>query len=410
MTDGLAKDLKGEGVQTWGKPSYIWTRNFTLLCLANFVLFMSTQMLFPSLPGYLFEIGGNQKDVGYVTGAYTISAMVMRPFAGWLVDRHGRKSTMILGMVMMLTASLLYTHAGDVSLMTLLRSLHGLAFGMVSTAIGTIVVDSLPIGRLSEGMGYFGLTSSLSMAIAPIIGFSLVGKSGYPLLFLGVSLLTVLAFGCSLLVQGTNAPIRVSSSPATGIWSQMFEKSALIPSGVMFFLAVVYGSVLSFIALYAAERGIANIGLFFTAMALAMLVSRPMSGRWADGGGINMVLLIGHLALLIGMVTTGFSSIITHFLLAGAFIGLGFGFCLPTLQALAVRDSPVHRRGAATGTFFVAFDLGIGLGTIVWGYVAAATSYQIMYFTTLLPLALAGTIYFKLIASVNRRDLSEDPC
>lgn len=398
MPDDTENDQNGEGAQTVGKPASIWTSNFTLLCLANFVLFMSTQMLFPSLPGYLLKIGGNQMDVGYVMGAYTISAMVMRPFAGWLVDSYGRKIIMIFGMVMMLAASLLYTLAGNVSLMTLIRSLHGLAFGLVSTAISTIVVDSLPIGRLSEGMGYFGLTSSLSMAVAPIIGFWLVGKSGYPLLFLAVSLLTVLAFVSSLLVRNTTAPIRASSSSGTGIWDKLLEKSALLPSGMMFFLAVVYGSVLSYISLYAAERGIANIGLFFTAMALAMLVSRPISGRWADRGGINMVLLIGHLALLIGMVITGLSYIIMHFLLAGAFIGLGFGFCLPILQALAVRDAPVHRRGAATGTFFAAFDLGIGLGTILWGYVVATTSYQIMYFTTLLPVVLAGVIYFKFRA------------
>ncbi len=395
MINDLAKDQMGEGEQKVRRPSYIWTRNFILLCLANFVLFMSTQMLFPSLPGYILNIGGNQMDVGYVMGAYTIGAMLIRPFAGWLVDNYGRKMIMIIGMIMMLAASLLYTVAGDVALMMLIRSLHGLAFGLVTTAIGTIVVDSLPLGRLSEGMGYFGLTSSLSMAVAPIIGFWLVGKSGYPLLFLAVILLSVLAFGSSFLVRGTTAPSKTPSTAATGIWNKLLEKTALIPSGMMFLLALVYGSVLSFISLYAAEHGIANIGLFFSAMALTMLLSRPISGRWADSGCMNRVLLIGHLALFIGMVTTGLSHIIPHFLLAGVFIGIGFGFCLPTLQALAVRNAPVHRRGAATATFFASLDLGIGLGTILGGYVAAATSYQIMYFSTLIPIALAGVIYFK---------------
>jgi MFS family permease len=163
----------------------------------------------------------------------------------------------------------------------------------------------------------------------------------------------------------------------------------------MFFLAVVYGSVLSFIALYATERGITSIGLFFTATAVTMIISRPIAGRWTDRGGTDMVLLIGHLALFTGMAAIGLSHTLLGFLFAGAIVGLGFGFCIPTLQAQSVRYTPAHRRGAATSTFFVAFDLGIGLGTIFWGYVAEATGYQIMYFTTLVPLVLSAAIYYR---------------
>jgi len=393
------KEQPGERLQASAKSSYIWTRNFCLLCLVNFFLFMSTQMLFPSVPMYLLTIGGDAKDVGFVMGAYTISAMVIRPLGGWLVDSFGRKKVMVLGMLLMLGASLLYRLAGDVSLMTLIRILHGMAFGLASTAIGTIVVDSLPIGRLNEGMGYFGLTSTLSMALAPMMGFWLVGEFGYPMLFLVISVLTGLAFGASILVRTIAAPKNTSGSSVSGIWYSLVEKTALPASGVMFFLAVVYGSVLSYISLYAIERGINNIGLFFTAMAVTMLFTRPISGRWADEGATNIVLLIGHLALVMGMVTTGLSHTIISFLIAGAFIGIGFGFCLPTIQAMAVRHAPVHRRGAATGTFFATFDLGIGLGSIMWGYVAAASSYQTMYFITLLPIALAGIIYYRFTAS-----------
>lgn len=374
----------------------IWTRNFILLCLANLSLFISIHVLVPTLPVYLLEIGGDQKAVGYVMAAYTIGAMTTRPIAGWLVDRYRRKKILILGMVMMLTVSMLYKFATGVSSIMVIRGLHGLAFGLVSTAIGTMVADSLPTARLGEGMGYFGLTSSLSMSLAPMIGFGLVGKSGYSMLFLMVSILTTLAFCCSLTVQSANVPTRASDNSVTGIWDSLLEQTALRPSGVMFFLAVVYGSVLSFISLYATELGIANIGLFFTSMALTMLISRPIAGRWGDNNGTDMVLLIGHIALFTGMAATGLSHTITSLLLAGTAIGLGFGFCMPTLQALAVRHAPAHRRGVATATFFIALDSGIGLGTILWGYVAEAAGYQIMYFTTLIPIALAGAIYYRL--------------
>ncbi|MEL7564451.1 MAG: MFS transporter [Dehalobacterium sp.] len=374
----------------------IWTRNFILLCLANLSLFISMHILVPTLPVYLLEIGGSQKDVGFVMAAYTIGAMITRPLAGWLVDKFSRKRILIMGMVMMLSVSFFYRLANDVSLMMAVRCMHGLTFGIVSTAIGTMVVDNLPATRLGEGVGYFGLTSSLSMSLAPIIGFGLVGNFGYPILFLMVIILTTLTFSCTLTVRSLIVPSKTPESSVTGFWDSLVEKTALPPSKVMFFLAVVYGSLLSFISLYAAELGITNIGLFFTSMALAMLVSRPIAGRWADNSGPDMVLLIGHLAIFTGMVAIGLSHTITGLLLAGAATGLGFGFCMPTLQAMAVRFASAQRRGVATATFFIALDLGIGLGTILWGYVAEATGYQIMYFTTLIPIALAGTIYYRI--------------
>ncbi len=374
----------------------IWTRNFVLLCFANIALFMSIQVLLPTLPVYLFKVGGSQQDIGYAMGAFTICAMLMRPIAGWLVDTYGRKKIITLGMVLMLAVSGLYRLSSVPIMIILTRGLHGLAFGIVGTAIGTIVVDSLPFTRLSEGMGYFGLTSSLSMAVAPIIGFWLADGYGYSALFSWVIVMSLVALLVSLPVKGTTIPLSTSAHSGTGIWANLLEKSSVPASAVMFLLSTVYGSVLSFIALFASESGINNVGLFFSALAVSMLISRPISGRWADGGGTNKVIFIGHLAIIIGVSTISLSHTMEGFMIAGAVFGFGFGFCIPTLQALSVRYAPAHRRGAATGTFFIALDLGIGLGTILWGYVAAASSYQIMYFTTLIPTILAGALYYKL--------------
>lgn len=377
----------------------IWTRNFILLCLANFVLFMSTQMLFPSLPGYIIEINGNQQDIGYIMAAYTISAMLMRPFAGWLVDSRGRKLSLTIGMLLMLIAALLYFTATNIAIMTIVRTLHGIAFGLVNTAISTIVVDSLPAARLSEGMGYFGLTASLSMCISPIIGFSLVDFSGYNFLFLFASGATMMAFIASLFVKATNFELIKTSISLKDLKEKLFEKSAMLPSVTMFLVGVVYGSVLSYIALYAAARGIDNIGLFFSAMALLMFISRGTCGRWADRGHVNGVLLLGLFSLFIGMITVSLADRIPNFILAGGLIGIGFGICLPTLQAQAVRFAPIQKRGAANGTFFAMSDLGLGIGTILWGYISAAFDYQLMYQLTVIPIFIAGIIYFKFSSS-----------
>jgi len=378
-----------------GEPSHIWTRNFVLLCLANLMLFMSTNMLIPNLPRYLLAIGGSALDIGYVMAAYTIGAMFMRPFAGWLVDNYGRKRVLLLGMFAMLTVTLLYIPVRSVFLMLLVRGLHGVTLGLVSTAIATIVADGLPMNNFSEGMGYFGLISSLAMAVAPVLGFAIVGSHGYPYFFGTVIFLTTLAFASSMPVRSRVSPKHIPNPDSEGFLVHVLELSAWLPATMHFCLALVFGATMSFVSLHAAQRGVSNIGWFFTAWALTMLLTRPLSGRWADRGSGTGVLFIGHLALLIGMITTALAQGFCAFLLSGAIIGIGFGFNLPTLQALAVRDALIHRRGSATATFYIASDLGIGLGTIMAGYIATASSYQFMYFTTLLPIIASITVYYK---------------
>lgn len=376
--------------------SAIWTRNFILLCVANFVLFMSMQVLLPTLPLYLLDIGGDEKAVGFVMGAYTLSSMLIRPFAGLLVDHYNRRKVLLLGLALVFLVSNFYEMAAMVTLLILVRVVHGLSFGISSTAIGTMVADILPKARLGEGMGYFGLTSSLSMALAPMLGLWLVQTNDYSTLFLTVTALALLALLSSLTIKATPNPVAPAKPAGADLWSGLLEKSALPAASVMFFLAMVWGAVICFIAVYAAERGIANIGLFFTANAGAMMVCRPFAGRYSDRHGADKIMFWGHLLIFLSMLIIGFSNSILGFIVSGVISGIGFGACMPTLQALAVRNALPHRRGAATSSFFAAFDLGLGLGTVMGGLVAAYTGYQTMFLIAALPIVLAGLLYYKM--------------
>jgi MFS family permease len=283
----------------------------------------------------------------------------------------------------------------------ILRVFHGLTFGLAGTAIGTIVVDSVPTTRMSEGIGYFGLTPTISMSLAPMIGLWLVGRFSYSVLFTVVSTMIMLALIFGFAVRNANVHVRAPANSVAGTLSNLIEKTALLPSVVTFFLSLINGAMLFYIVLYAAGLGIRNIGLFFATSSLCMAISRPLSGRWADRGGAGAVILIGLLTLLTGIMVISFSHTLMGFLLAGAFAGLGFGFCIPTLQALAVRHATSDRRGAATGTYFAAFDMGLGLGAILWGAVAEASGYRLMYFSTIVPLALAGVVCYRFRARMS---------
>lgn len=384
---------------TGSHTAAIWTKNFTLLCLANLSLFISIQMMLPTLPLYVIHIGGSEQHVGYVMGAYAISCMIMRPFAGWLLDRFGRKPFAVLGLLLLFAFSLPYFFATGILSLTAIRFLHGLAFGLVSTAVSTMVADILPIRHFGEGMGYFGLTTSLSMSLAPMLGLFLTEKFDYQGLFIAICLMAALAFFISLPVKDQHSQDIVHTRDDTREKPGLFEKTAVSSSVVMFFLAVVYAAVLLYCAVYASAIGVSDIGWFFTVTALMMMVSRPISGRWTDNGGANSVILIGHCSILIAMLITASTNNLAGFIFAGALVGLGFGFCMPTLQALAVRFAASNKRGAAVSTFFIFFDLGFGFGTVFWGQVAAWAGYRQMYLATLLPLILGGLIYYIFMSS-----------
>lgn len=351
--------------------------------------------MIPTLPFYILKIGGNTKDFGIIIGVFTIASMILRPLVGLLLDRFGRKKVLLTGLILMVIISVCYNIATSVILLLFLRLVQGMSYGISTTATGTIVTDILPKKRLGEGMGYFGLSSSLSMAIAPIVGLWLMGEWGFPVLFQSMIVMAILALCISLMVRNRYDLTNHNRINIRRILTELIEKKALPASLTIFFISTVFGAVNSYIALYAKEIGISQVGAFFTVNALAMIIFRPLAGVWSDRHG-KKIILLGLLSMGISMALVASTKMFVLFLLAAVFFGIGFGFCQPSLQALAVRNVLPQRRGAANGTFFTGFDLGIGLGVIIWGGVAAYVGYQKMYLLTIISLILSGLIIWIL--------------
>ncbi|WP_236006260.1 MFS transporter [Paradesulfitobacterium ferrireducens] len=370
------------------KQQPLWTKDFILITLANFFIFLGFQMLLPVLPVYATKLGGTDASAGLVVGVFTLSAVLMRPIAGRLLDQHGRKGVYLSGLVLFLLSVIAYHWVPTVLILLVLRFIHGFGWGAASTASGTIASDIIPKARLGEGMGFFGLTNSLSMALAPALGLSIMKWSGFDTVFIisttAVIMTILLAFPIKY-----HTPDR-GASPQK---SNMFEKAALLPGVVILFVTMTYGSVVAFIALYADSRGVQNIGLFFTVYAIALMVSRPAFGRLADRKGYSAAIIPGMLGVLATMLILYFSASLSAFLAAAVIYGLGFGAVQPSLQAMAVRTVPPFRRGSANATFMVGFDLGIGLGSMIWGAVAELTGYQAIYLWAMVPAGIAILLY-----------------
>lgn len=368
----------------------LWTREFILIMMANLFVFLGFQMLLPTLPMFVTEkLGGQETIAGTVIGVFTVSSVLIRPFAGRFVDSYGRRTVYLFGLIVFLLCVLAYNWVPTILILLMIRFVHGFGWGVSTTASSTIASDVIPRPRLGEGMGYYGMTSTIAMAIAPLAGLALVSGGTFTSLFAVSAVFTALAFGLALLLRNTE----VRGQPA-GPKGSLFERSALLATFIVFFLAMTYGAVVSFIPIYAAQSGVTNVGPFFTVFAITLFVIRSVTGRVADKKGFTVVIVPGLAAVMAAMFTLYQANSLWLFLLAGVFYGLGFGAVQPALQAMAVRNVQPLRRGAANATFLTGFDLGIGTGSIMWGAVAEFSGFSVMYLSGIIPTAVALGIYW----------------
>ncbi|HMM06908.1 MAG TPA: MFS transporter [Clostridiales bacterium] len=382
------------------KKEPVWTRDFILMSIASLFITLGFQMLLPVLPVFSASIGGSDAWAGLVVGIFTISAVVMRPVSGRLLDKYGRRGVYLIGLIVFLLCVVAYNWTATIFALLMLRFIHGFGWGAASTASSTVASDIIPKSRLAEGMGYFGLTSTLAMAIAPALGLELLGAYGFNTVFYVSAGVVIICILISLPIKYhkpdalSQPSAALPSKPGIGA---IIEKTAILPAIVIFFITMTYGSIVSFIALYANQRQVENIGLFFTVYAAAVLISRPYFGRLTDKKGTRFAVIPGIFFVIIAMLLVSLANSLPVFLIAGFIYGIGFGATQPALQALSVSKAAPSRRGAANATFFLGFDLGIGAGSILWGIVAENFGYQFIYLLAIIPAIVGALIYIRSI-------------
>jgi predicted MFS family arabinose efflux permease len=276
---------------------------------------------------------------------------------------------------------------------------------MATTAAGSIVADIIPEKRRGEGMGYFILSSALAMVIGPYLGLTSMQNGG-----LTVMLIIALVASLGGLVAGfslskTKERGESPKEPTKFTTGSLFEKTALPVAITGAFFAIVYSSILSFISVYANEIHLGHVAsFFFVVYAFVLLVSRPFTGKWFDQYGANVIVFPGIILFSIGLFILSQASSGFIFLLAAAFIGLGWGTLFPTFQTIAIQSAPPKRRAMATATFLSVFDAGIGLGSYIVGVIATGISFSQLYFYGSF-YVLAGMtvyIYFNVRKSISK--------
>ncbi|MFP5112345.1 MFS transporter [Bacillaceae bacterium C204] len=355
----------------------LWSKSFIMLMVGNLFVFMSFQMLIPTLPPYIKSIGASGLEIGLVTGLFSIGAVISRPFIGFLLEYKPRKSLVLLGAILLFLITLLYPISQVVVIFLLFRFVHGLAWGWSTTVNGTAAVDVIPNSRLGEGMGYFGLSMTIAFIIAPSLGIFVYNLTSFANLIYLSAILGAISIILLIVVRYQTPQGVINTRKEELKFSyvgSLVEKSSWFPAFITIIINLGYGSVVTFIVIFGEERGIEQIFLFYIFNALMATMGRPFAGRWFDQKGPIGLVLFCTFSTFIGMWALSFAQSNLLIAISGALFGMGFGCLIPTLQSWALLMTPSHRRGVANGMIFSSIDLGMGLSGIIFGVIAQFVS------------------------------------
>jgi MFS family permease len=357
----------------------LWTKEFTVLTISNLFTFLGFQALMPTLPLYVSQLSGSSSDIGLTVGVLTVAAVIIRPFSGAASDTFDRMKVLRIGVIICLIAMSAYFWAFTIKAILFVRIIHGIGWGIATSSFGTIAGDIVPASRRGEGIGYFGFASMIAGALGPLLGIWLITSYSFRTVLIYTAISTFFSFVSLLWVQLSQREKGEVSDKPTSLFSKLIEKTSIFPSTLMGILGVVFGGVTSFITLFGDERGIDNVGWFFFLYAISSFLVRPISGKIFDKKGHIYVFIPGALSATAGVLFLSYTNSILLLATAAIFYGIGTGAIQPSLQAWINNRVAPNRRGAANSTFFTAFDLGIGIGSMMLGSIARIYNYSTMY-------------------------------
>lgn len=376
----------------------LWTKDFIFTSVVNFVMMLSMYLLLVTMATYsMQEYNASISLAGFVSSIFVIGSLIGRLYAGKKIAEMGNKKMLMTGIIAFFIVTIMYFLPLGLIGMMIVRLFHGIFLGMATTATGTIIAQVIPATRKGEGIGYFSMSIVLATAVGPLIGTFLVSGFGFTSIFIFSVVMAAVSLFLSLLLNPPEItqPKEELQEKKGFSFSEYFEKHALPISAAMFVMAVAYSGVLSFVTEYASSINLMQAGgFFFLVYGVSVLISRPVTGPLMDSKGANIVVypslvLFGLGLLLISQASTGFI-----FLTAAVLLGLGYGNFQSIAQAIAIKLTPPHRMGLANSTYFIALDLGLGVGPLLLGYLVPATGYRGMYFSLVFLVIIGIVVYY----------------
>lgn len=351
----------------------LWNRNFILACLGNFLLFFAFYLLVPILPIYLTEtFSASKSSIGSILALYSLTALMIRPFSGYIVDSFSRKKVLTLCFFLFFALFSGYLLAGTLLMFTIVRALHGFSFGAVSVSMTTVAIDVMPSQRRGSGIAYYGVANNLSMCIGPMTAMYMhqCGAS-YEWIFFLALFAAGLGFA---VISFINVPIKELIRNKESLSLDRFWLAGAWRESInLTFISFSYGLLTTFLAIYGKEKlGIeGGSGTFFLLFAIGIIISRLAASHWINRGFVTINITVGTAILIVGYLMFALWIDLPGYYLSAIIIGLGQGMFLPACQTIFINLAPNNKRGTANSTYLTSWDVGAGIGIMVGGFLVA---------------------------------------
>lgn len=374
---------------------------FVRATVTNFFFWLSLNA-YVLLPLHIEAVGGTEVAIGLIMGAYSAVGIVTQPLIGPWVDALGRRPFVLTGVALVATSHLLAAAWETIPVLAVVRVLQGLGFSAWFVGIFSYVIDVIPAARRGWALGIFGVSGFAATALAPLLGELVIRRFGFRPLFV-----------LSLVVAGVAAamvwPLR-EVRPTTTVQSPLkgtgwlrggMAELARLHMVVTLFFGLGSGTIFTFLPTFSDRLGVTSLALFYTAYAGAAIAVRVAGGRLIDTLGRRAVIVpsmflqaaaTAMLASLGLLVAPGAATpVLPVLFMAGLVSGSAHGFLYPGLAALATDLTPPERRAAVVGVFSAMFLVGQAAGAMLFGAVAHAFGYGVLWAgLTVLLLAGAG--------------------
>lgn len=377
----------------------IWTKDFIVLLLSNFLVSLTFYLLMTSMAVYaVHEFHVSESRAGLAASIFIIGALAARVFSGKFIDVIGRKKMLYGGLGLFLIGSIAYLFVTNISLLMVIRFIHGIGFGVSTTTLTTVNMSTLPISKRGEGTGYFSLSTAAGTAIGPFLALFITNHFNYDMMFIYCIIFSALALLSPAL--GTVTEIHLTEEEKENIkkgfhLKDFYEKKALPVSMIMFIGGIAYSGIVSFINSYAIALNLTDAAsFFFVVYAIFLFLGRPVAGKIFDAKGENIVVYPSFVMFAISLLLVTVAKNGFILLLAGAFLALGYGTIISSMQTIVAKVSPPHRLGLGISTFFICMDGGMGLGPYLLGLVVEHFGFSTMYFILSIIIILMIPIYY----------------
>lgn len=370
----------------------LWNKSFSFLCSVNFLVAFTFYAIMALLPGYLnSHVKIDSSQIGVLMSSFTLSALLVRPFAGYLIDNHRKKLILAAAILLFATSFLLYLFSVTFISIFAVRFIQGIAWGAFSSAASVMVIDTLPVERRGEGIGLYGVFMTGAMAISPLVSIVALKFTSYGSLFV-ISFFIVLA--CLGLIVKVKSYNTFSNKKFT--FHEVINVKVIPLSLFIMIATMAYGSILSFITLYAVDRHYNNVGFFFLALAIGLTMMRFLAGKAYDRNGPKVLTILSFVSLIAGFLLMVFSGNEFLFCFSALFVGMGYGSLFPASQAMINELVTTKDRGTANATFLTFFDTGVGLGMVSTGFLSNIFGFQTAYLMCVVYLLIALTLFLSI--------------